>query len=164
MLADPNPNPVLLIAMMSIEILRATSEHVDLVAPLFDSYRQFYACTANLSVARAFLAERLDRGESVVLLAMLDGKAVGFTQLYPTFTSIGLARAWILNDLYVSPEARRQGVGRQLMEAARQKAVEMDAAWIELATAKDNDRAQALYRSCGYRKDEVYDRFKLSLR
>lgn len=148
---------------MSVKILRATAGHIDDVAPLFDAYRRFYGCAADVPAARAFLAERIARGESVVFLALLDGKPVGFTQLYPTFTSIGIKRAWILNDLYVSPEARKQGVGRELMEAARQMAIESGAAWIELATAKDNNTAQSLYRGCGYRKDEVYDRFKLDL-
>ena len=144
-------------------IRRATPADVDLVAPLFDAYRQFYACSPDLELARRFLGERLARGESVVFVAVLDGTGVGFTQLYPTFTSIGANRAWILNDLYVSPAARRQGVGRQLMDAARRFAEESGAAWLELATAKDNDRAQALYRGCGYKKDEAYDRYKLTL-
>jgi ribosomal protein S18 acetylase RimI-like enzyme len=149
---------------MPLEILRATTDHVDLLAPLFDAYRRFYGCAADLPAAQAFLAERIGRGESIIFLALLDGRPVGFTQLYPTFTSIGIRRAWILNDLYVSPEARKQGVGRELMEAARKMAIESGAAWIELATAKDNDTAQSLYRSCGYCKEEVYDRFKLDLK
>jgi GNAT superfamily N-acetyltransferase len=135
-----------------------------LVAPLFDGYRQFYGCSADLDAARRFLHDRLERGESVVFVAELDGRAVGFVQLYPTFTSIGAKRAWILNDLYVTPDARRRGVGRALMEAARQMAEETGAAWLELATAKDNERARTLYRGCGYKLDDVYDRFKLSLK
>jgi ribosomal protein S18 acetylase RimI-like enzyme len=149
---------------MPHEILRATAEHLDVLAALFDAYRRFYGCAEDLPAARAFLAERIAHGESIIFLALLDGKPVGFTQLYPTFTSIGIRRAWILNDLYVSPEARRNGVGGQLMEAARKMAIETRAAWVELATAKDNDTAQSLYRNCGYRKDEVYDRFKLELK
>jgi ribosomal protein S18 acetylase RimI-like enzyme len=147
-----------------VDIRQATPADVDLVAPLFDAYRQFYACSPDLELARRFVGERLERGESVIFIAVVDGKGVGFVQLYPTFTSIGARRAWILNDLFVAPEARRQGVGRRLMDAARRMAEEMGAAWLELATAKDNDRAQALYRSCGYKKDEVYDRFKLTLK
>jgi len=145
------------------DIRRSTAAGLDLVAPLFDAYRQFYGCTSDIGLARRFLGERLDRGESVVFVAVANGSGVGFVQLYPTFTSIGARRAWILNDLYVAPEARRQGVGRALMDAARKMAEETGAAWLELATAKDNERAQALYRSCGYRLDEKYDRFKLKL-
>lgn len=149
---------------MNLHVRRATPADIDLVAPLFDGYRQFYGCSSDLDFARRFLRERLEADESVVFVAMTDEKAVGFVQLYPTFTSIGAKRAWILNDLFVAPEARRQGVGRALMDAARAFAEEMGAAWLELATAKDNARAQALYRSCGYKKDEVYDRFKLTLK
>jgi ribosomal protein S18 acetylase RimI-like enzyme len=144
-------------------VVRATLAHLDLVAPLFDAYRQFYGCSANLDAARSFLRERLERDESVVFLALENERGLGFTQLYPTFTSIGARRAWILNDLYVDPTARRKGIGRMLMEAARAFAVETEAAWLELATAKDNHVAQALYRSLGYKLDEKYERFKLTM-
>jgi GNAT superfamily N-acetyltransferase len=143
---------------------RATPADVDLVAPLFDGYRQFYGCSPDPDLARRFLRDRLEASESVVFVAAVEGKGVGFVQLYPTFTSIGARRAWILNDLFVVPEARRRGVGRALMDAAKAFAEETGAAWLELATARDNARAQALYRSCGYKKDEVYDRFKLTLK
>jgi ribosomal protein S18 acetylase RimI-like enzyme len=144
-------------------IRRATLADLEIVAPLFDSYRQFYGCSANVDLARGFLRERLERNESVVFVAIVDDRGVGFTQLYPTFTSIGASRAWILNDLYVSPDARRMGIGRKLTDAARAMAEEAGAASLELATAKDNAVAQALYRSCGYKKDEKFDRFKLTL-
>ncbi len=150
--------------MEGLTVRRATVADVDLVAPLFDRYRQFYGCSPDIDAARAFLRERLEREESVIFVALADGIGVGFTQLYPTFTSIGARRAWILNDLYVSVEARRKGVGRRLLDSARTMAEETDSAWVELATARDNARAQALYRSCGYKKDEGYDRFKLTLR
>ena len=148
---------------MNVQIHRATASQVDLVAPLFDAYRQFYGCSADLPKARVFLRERLNNGESVVFVAVNEGRGIGFVQLYPTFTSIGAKPAWILNDLYVSPEARRKGVGKQLMEAAKEMAIASGAAWLELATAKDNKVAQALYRRLGYKLDEKYDRFKLTL-
>jgi ribosomal protein S18 acetylase RimI-like enzyme len=149
---------------MAADILRATPDHLDFVAPLFDAYRQFYGCSPDLPAARSFLRERLEFAESVVFVAVADGRGVGFVQLYPSFTSVGAARTWILNDLYVDPTARRQGFGRLLMEAARVMAEETGAAWLELATAKDNAAAQALYRCLGYRKDERFDRFKLTIR
>lgn len=149
--------------IMNISIIRVTAGQVDLVAPLFDAYRQFYGCSPDIPKARAFLRERLNNGESVVFVAKMDDRVVGFTQLYPMFTSVGAAPTWILNDLYVSPEARRKGIGRQLMESARAMAIETGAAWLELATAKDNKAAQALYRHLGYKLDEKFDRFKLTL-
>ena len=148
---------------MNPTVRRVTTADLDLVAPLFDAYRQFYGCAADLDLARRFLGERLDLGESVIFVAVINGNGVGFVQLYPMFTSIGAKRAWILNDLYVTPDARRQGVGLALMDAARKMAEETGAAWMELATAKDNATAQALYRRCGYERDEKYDRFQLKL-
>jgi ribosomal protein S18 acetylase RimI-like enzyme len=145
------------------DIRRVTAADLDLVAPLFDAYRQFYGCTPDLDLARRFLRERLDRGESIIFVAVINGNGVGFVQLYPMLTSIGAKRAWILNDLYVKADARRQGVGKALMDTARKMAEETGAAWMELATAKDNVTAQALYRRCGYERDEEYDRFQLKL-
>ena len=150
--------------MSSAIVHRATVADLELVAPLFDAYRQFYAAPPDLEACRAFLRERIERDESVVFIATLEGRGVGFTQLYPSFTSIGLNRAWILNDLYVDASARRLGVGRMLLNAAKEFAVEKGAAWLELATTKDNHAAQALYRSLGYELDEEFEHFKLTLR
>ena len=85
---------------------------------LFDAYRVFYSQPSDPARARDFLRERMGAGESVVLLAMLDGRAAGFTQLYPLFSSVRTARLWLLNDLFVDPAARRRGVAQALMHAA----------------------------------------------
>jgi ribosomal protein S18 acetylase RimI-like enzyme len=138
---------------------------VDAVAPLFDAYRQFYRQPSDPALARAFLAERLERGESVVFVAERDGRAVGFVQLYPLFSSTAARprRLWLLNDLFVAPEARGGGVGRALMDRARRLAEETGAAGLELATARTNTGAQRLYESLGYRVDEQFLRYELGL-
>jgi GNAT superfamily N-acetyltransferase len=138
---------------------------VDLVVPLFDAYRQFYEQPSDPALARAFLAERLARAESVVFLAERDGRAVGFVQLYPLFSSTAArpGRLWLLNDLFVAPEARGGGVGRALMERARRLAEETGAVGLELATARANSGAQRLYESLGYRQDDQFIRYELGL-
>ena len=150
---------------MADNVRQAGAEDVDLVAPLFDAYRQFYAQPSDLALARAFLAERLTRGESVIFVAERDGRPVGFVQLYPLFSSTAARprRLWLLNDLYVAPEARNGGVGRALMDRARQLAQATDAVGLELATARTNVRAQRLYESLGYRIDEHFLRYELGL-
>jgi GNAT superfamily N-acetyltransferase len=144
-------------------IKRAGVADLDAVAPLFDAYRQFYGQQSDVPAARAFLDERLRREESVVFLAALDdgSEALGFTQLYPSFSSVSVRRLWILNDLFVRPGDRRGGVGRRLLERARQWAVETDAKGLTLATAITNDAAQALYESCGWRKDDEFTHYTL---
>ena len=146
-------------------VRQAGPADVDLVAPLFDAYRQFYRQPSDLALAREFLAERLDRQESVIFLAERDGCAVGFVQLYPLFSSTAARprRLWLLNDLYVSPDARSGGVGRALMDQARRLAEATDAVGLELATARTNVRAQRLYKSLGYRVDEHFLRYELGL-
>jgi ribosomal protein S18 acetylase RimI-like enzyme len=86
-------------------------------------------------------------------------------QLYPLFSSTAARprRLWLLNDLYVAPEARGSGVARSLMQRARQLAEETDAVGLELATAHTNVAAQRLYESLGWRRDEKFPRYELAL-
>jgi GNAT superfamily N-acetyltransferase len=145
-------------------VKRAGLDDVAAVAPLFDGYRQFYGQRSDLAGAGAFLEERLRRDESVIFLALADGEssdALGFTQLYPTFSSVSLRRLWILNDLFVRPDIRRGGVGRRLLERAREWAIETQAKGLILTTAITNEAAQALYESCGWRRDEEFEHYQL---
>ena len=146
-----------------MQIIQAGVEHVAQVAPLFDAYRQFYRQPSDLAGAAAFLRERIERKESVVFLAVLDGAAAGFTQLYPCFSSTSMKRLWILNDLYVVPEARRHGLAKALMERARQLALETSAESLALETAVDNHNAQRLYEQLGWIRDEEFFRYALRL-
>jgi len=142
----------------------ATPDDVERLAPLFDAYRQFYGLTPDLALARRFLTERLTRGESVVLLAeAADGMALGFVQMYPSFSSLRAARTCILYDLFVRPEARQHGVGRLLMEAAADEARRAGAVALVLSTAKTNASAQRLYESLGWVRDQDFYEYGLDL-
>lgn len=147
----------------SLKIVRVEHKHLDQLAPLFDAYRVFYQQPSDLNGARAFLQARLSNLESVIFLAMAGDKASGFTQLYPSFTSVGLQRIWILYDLFVAADARKQGVGRALMAQAHQFARDSGAQSVELSTAVDNLQAQALYESMGYVRDEQFYYYELKL-
>jgi len=138
---------------MTSFIRRATQCDLDAIAPLFDAYRQFYAQPPDLLRARDWLGARMQRGESVVLLAERDGSACGFTQLYPMFSSVRTARLWVLNDLFVAEDARRAGVARALLDAAAQFARQDGAAGIMLETLRDNGPARALYIAAGWNED-----------
>jgi ribosomal protein S18 acetylase RimI-like enzyme len=144
-------------------ILRADLEHLKILTPLFDAYRVFYEQRSDLAAASSYLRQRLSNLDSVVFLAMDGGRGLGFCQLYPSFGSLSMSRIWILYDLYVIPEARRQGVGRALMERAREFGLASGASHLELSTAKDNHQAQALYESLGYVRDEEFYFYELAL-
>ena len=132
-----------------------------MIVPLFDAYRQFYEQHSDPIGARKFLAERLGKGESVIFLAWEGGQCVGFAQLYPTFSSVSMKRAWILNDLFVHPSARGRGVGRALLEQCKQLATETGAKEMTLETMKNNLTAQHLYEGCGWKRDEAFYKYYL---
>jgi len=143
--------------MNSTAIHTAIPEDAALIAPLFDAYRQFYEQPADADAALAFITARLERGESVILLARRpDGSALGFCQLYPSFCSVLAAPIYVLYDLFVVPDARRRGVGRALLLAAEAHARATGHARMDLTTARNNLRAQALYESLGWVRDEVF--------
>ena len=142
----------------------ATPADLDALAALFDAYRVFYKQPSDLAGGRAFLAERFERGESVIFIAVdEDGRALGFTQLYPSFTSAGMKRIYILNDLFVAETGRRQGVGTALLEAAATFARESGAARLALSTAFDNLTAQSVYEAHGWTRDQDFYSYNLKL-
>lgn len=149
---------------MPLEIRQAQVTDLDDVAPLFDTYRRFYRAASNHALATAFIGERLQSRDSVILLARDgDGTALGFTQLFPSFSSVGCKRIFVLNDLYVAESARGRGAGRALLAAARSHAHEVGAAGLVLETAVDNREAQVLYESFGFERESGFFTYKLEV-
>ena len=148
---------------MTSQIRQATIHDLDLLVPVFDAYRQFYGQPMDLSRARSFLAERFAQNESVVLIAMDGPHCTGFTQLYPLFSSVRTVRTYLLNDLFVAADARRHGVAAALLSAAAEYGRAMGVASLSLATAHDNLPAQRLYESLGWKRDEHFREYSLSL-
>jgi GNAT superfamily N-acetyltransferase len=146
-----------------MKIIRCTPDHVELVAPLFDAYRIFYGQSSDFGGARIFLRERMEKNESVIFLAFMDSEAVGFTQLYPSFSSISMKRVWILNDLFVAENARKQGVAEALMHRAKTLAVDTRSKGIALETGAENFGAQQLYEKLFYAKNVESFHYFLSL-
>lgn len=142
--------------MNPITVRQAVLSDLEALAPLFDSYRQFYGRQSDVAAARAFLLARFNHGESVLFIAHAGGTPVGFTQLYPGFSSVSLARTFILNDLFVAEQARRQGVATALIAAATAFAQSVGAIRVSLSTATTNSTAQALYQSMGWTRDEQF--------
>lgn len=135
-----------------------------MLVPLFDAYRQFYRQEPNEELARRFLSERLRQSESTILLALSSADdAAGFTQLFPSFSSVAAARSFILNDLFVAPGARRQGVARLLLRAAVNYGRAAGAARLTLSTEVTNRTAQALYEAEGWKRQTDFYVYEQSL-
>jgi ribosomal protein S18 acetylase RimI-like enzyme len=146
-----------------LNIIRADILHLASVTPLFDAYRQFYGQAPNVSGASDFLRERLAKEESVIFLAVDQGRAQGFTQLYPSFSSVSMRRIWILYDLFVAPDARRHGIAGALLKHAQDFAAETKAEGLILETAVDNLAAQRLYEKLGWKRDAQFHRYAFSI-
>lgn len=142
--------------MSTITIRQAALADIEALTILFDEYRQFYGRASDTKAARAFLISRFEHGESVLFLALQDNEPIGFTQLYPSFSSLSLARVFVLNDLFVHEQARRKGVASKLMSAATDFAKSVGAIRVSLSTATSNETAQALYQSAGWKRDEQF--------
>jgi ribosomal protein S18 acetylase RimI-like enzyme len=170
-IARHRPNPIEGAMSMGIELggasplqpVHVTLEQVELVVPLFDAYRQFYGQPPDLDGARRFLTERLGRGESVIYAVVEGERALGFTQLYPSFSSVSMRPIWVLNDLFVAEDARRRGVGARLLRAGRDHAVKTGAVRLALSTAVTNTTAQALYERDGWRRDTAFLHYEYGL-
>ena len=142
--------------MNTLTIRQAVLADLEALAPLFDGYRQFYGQPSDISAAHAFLRARFEHGESFVFIALNGDTPVGFTQLYPSFSSVSLARIFVLNDLFVHECARRKGVASKLLSAATEFAQALGAVRVSLSTAISNESAQALYQAAGWTRDEQF--------
>ena len=149
----------------SLIVKQATIEDLEEVSKLFNEYRVFYNQESDLDGARNFLFERFEHRESIIFLALdtESNNAVGFTQLYPVFSSVSMKRSWILNDLYVYEAYRKLGAAKLLLEMVKTYAIQTKAKGIELSTAINNDIAQRLYEKNEYTKNMDFYNYYLDV-
>lgn len=146
-------------------VLTAGPEDASAIAPLFDAYRVFYRQAADVGASEAFLTERMTKGESVVFkcVAPESGTVVGFTQLYPLFSSTRMARLWLLNDIYVAEEYRGRGCSKLLIRAAQRLAEETGACEVLLETERTNVVGNSLYVTSGFELDTEINLYRWSV-
>ncbi|MGB5436107.1 MAG: GNAT family N-acetyltransferase [Maribacter sp.] len=142
----------LFFASAMIEIVTASIENLLHVVPLFDQYRVFYNQESNIEGAKAFLKERFRKNDSMIFLAYCSDEPVGFTQLYPLFSSVSMQRSYVLNDLFVHPDFRKKQIGEALLNRAKKFCLDNKAKGLALETAIDNP-AQRLYEKLDWVKD-----------
>lgn len=146
-----------------MSVRRANTDDLDQLAPLFDAYRQFYRLPSDPEGARRFLRERFTHNDSAIFLAFDGPEAIGFTQLYPTFSSGAMARIFVLNDLFVVPAARKRGAGTALLNAAAEYGRAEGALRLVLRTEHTNTTAQSLYERTGWIQDTNFRTYNFSL-
>lgn len=140
--------------MMNVTITQAGIEDIEKLVPVFDQYRVFYGCVSDINGARVFLRERFLNLQSIIFMATnSDGVCVGFTQLYPSFSSVSMKKVYILNDLFVLKEYRHFHIATMLIDAAKNVARTFNAVRVTLTTEVTNKEAQSLYEKTGFTFD-----------
>jgi GNAT superfamily N-acetyltransferase len=137
-----------------IQIIKATKANTNEIVLVFEQYRQYYGQVIDLEASRKFILERLTKRESVIFLALENDKPIGFTQLYPIFSSVTMERMWLLNDLFVTKTARNQGVGESLLMHAQDFVYKKGHKGLLLQTEKSNFTAQKLYEKLGWENED----------
>ena len=143
---------------MSGHDIRAVGERdLDELLPLMRGYCDFYEVQPSdedlLALSRALIAD--PEREGLQLLARdSSGAAVGFATVFWTWTTLSAARIGVMNDLFVSPGARGQGVAEDLIVACAERCRNRGAASLEWTTAQDNYRAQVVYERVGGVRDD----------
>ena len=135
-----------------MHIVKAELQHIPDLIPLFDGYRIFYKQTSDYVNAKTFLTNRIQNSESIIYIAYDEEYAVGFTQLYPLFSSVTMQPMFLLNDLYVEDNYRNQGIGNLLIDKAKQLCKTLNYKGLAIQTAQSNP-AQHLYERLGFVKD-----------
>ena len=136
-----------------INIIKAEIQHLNDLVPLFDDYRVFYKQASNTEAAKAFLKERLEKQDTIIYIAYTEDKAVGFTHLFHSFTSISMCPLYILNDLFVDKNYRKKGIGVALLNKAKVQCKQDNYKFVALQT-ETNNHARHLYESMGWKKDK----------
>ena len=135
-----------------MRIIQAQIKHLNDLVPLFNGYRMFYKQDSNIKDAKTFLKERITNKESIIFIAYSNDNAIGFTQLYPLFSSVSMQPMYLLNDLFVDSNYRNKGVGNILIQAAKDLCTKNNYKGLAIQTANNNP-AQHLYERVGFKKD-----------
>ncbi|WP_223668634.1 GNAT family N-acetyltransferase [Kangiella shandongensis] len=146
-----------------MDIRACTIDDLERLVPAFDKYRQFYRQESQPEKIREFLKSLIEQEKSKIFLSYEDGELTGFVQLYPSYSSIGLAPIWILNDFFIFGGSERRETARGLLDAAKMLCEASKAIRLEVTTRKENHRLHSIYRDYGFEKDYKYDYYFLRL-
>jgi len=141
-----------------VTIGRATEADLGELLPLMRAYCDFYAVApsdeALLGLSRALIAD--PEREGVQLLAR-DAGSVGFATIFWSWATTSAERIGVMNDLFVAPEARGNGIAEALIEACRAECAAHGAGKLTWQTAPDNATAMKLYDRIGAVREQWVD-------
>lgn len=122
---------------------------------LHDFNTEFEAETPGVAELTRHATRMLSEGEMTVLLGGEGPDGLALLRFRPSVWT-DKAEAY-LQELYVVPERRGEGIGEALLAAAIEACRRADAAWIELNTAESDVAARTLYEKLGFTNEEGPD-------
>ena len=146
-----------------MRIIPASLEHLDQLTPMFIRYRELYGAMPQPEISKTFLSERIKQQQAIILLAVEEDLLLGFCLVYPSFSSVSLRPIWIINDLYVSEEARGKQIAQQLLKQVNEQAQAADILRLRVSIHASNDIAQRLYESANFLEDQHFRNYILPL-
>ena len=148
---------------MTVEITRATLDDLEPLLPLVSGYRVFYKQDVDAERERAFIQFNLANSASIIFIARVDGEAVGFAQLYQVRSTVRLKPVLLLEDLFVTSNARKLGVASELLARSTDYMREIGAAGMFLETAMTNETAQGVYERNGWMREAEFYKYNAPL-
>jgi ribosomal protein S18 acetylase RimI-like enzyme len=146
---------------LSIEITDAdlgNEAHAQALLAVLDSYaadEMGGGVPLEPEVRRRLIPALREQANAVVLLAFVDGTAVGLANCFYGFSTFAVRPLLNVHDLAVVPAFRGRGVGRALLAAVDDRARARGCAKVTLEVREDNAPARGLYRAHGFRDFEL---------
>jgi GNAT superfamily N-acetyltransferase len=135
----------------SIVIRMATERDIPLILGFIQGLAEYERlrelCVATEEDLRTTLFG--DRPAAEVIIASVDGKPQGFALFFHNYSTFLAQRGIYLEDLFVHPEARGQGVGYALLSELARIAIDRDCGRLEWAVLDWNESSIDFYKRIG---------------
>lgn len=152
------------VVVRDLRIERATERDVSVVLGLIKRLADYEKLSHEVVASEARLRQTLfgNAPGAEVFLACITGDAVGFAVFFQSFSTF-LGRPGVyLEDLFVLPEWRQQGIGRRLLERVAQTAIERGCGRLEWSVLDWNEPAIEFYERLGAQAMDQWTTYRLS--
>jgi GNAT superfamily N-acetyltransferase len=148
----------------TITIRPASRDDVPLVLEFIRDLARYERLEHEVAASQAQLREALfgERRYAEVVFACSGGEPVGFALFFHNFSTFKGRPGIYLEDLFVRPQARGRGIGKQLLAHLARIAVERDCARLEWAVLDWNEPSIGFYRSLGAKPMDEWTTFRLT--
>ncbi|MEL6580126.1 MAG: GNAT family N-acetyltransferase [Cyanobacteria bacterium J06621_12] len=134
---------------LDFSIRQANSADVPQIFKLIEALAEYEQLSHQVTGSIAQLQEHLfgDRIYAEAIVVEIEGKIVGFALFFPNYSTFLTKPGLYLEDLFVLPEYRRQGIGKALLSYLGKLAIARDAGRLEWSVLDWNESAIAFYES-----------------